>query len=371
MTPPLTKSSDANPTIGIDARTLLLMENIERGIGHYTISHLSEIFRQTPNWKFVLYREKDENGEALQKLSHFSNTALGTIGDHLRDALDLYHIPDPMTILPGYDSPLLMVPKCPVSTVFYDFITLVKRDMHLDQWEPWRTRSFLNRLKQLNHLQPAVLAISESSRNDLNRHTGFPLENITAIMAGINKAAGEYRPSETAIQSVLEKFKLRRPFFMSVGGLDGHKGFGATANGFVTLLAQAPAQFAVVGSFSDPYKEAYRKLFETNNIPGVVFTGYLSREEMACLYAAASALVFPSHYEGFGFPVLEAMAHGCPVITTNVSSLPEVAVGAAIPVNPDDASASAMAWVRLGRDPQLGKQITEKWVQNPRSLSWV
>jgi glycosyltransferase involved in cell wall biosynthesis len=96
-------------------------------------------------------------------------------------------------------------------------------------------------------------------------------------------------------------------------------------NGYVTLLSQVPAQFAVVGSFSDPYKEAYRKLFETNNIPGVVFTGYLSREEMACLYGAASALVFPSHYEGFGFPVLEAMAHGCPVITTNVSSLPEVA----------------------------------------------
>jgi hypothetical protein len=141
------KDSAAVRTIGIDARTLLLMENIERGIGHYTISHLSEIFRQTPDWKYVLYREKDENGEALQKLTQFPNVVLGTMGDQLSDSLDLYHIPDPMTILPGYDSPLLLAPKCPISTVFYDLIPLVKRDMHLDQWEPWRKRSFLNRLK--------------------------------------------------------------------------------------------------------------------------------------------------------------------------------------------------------------------------------
>jgi glycosyltransferase involved in cell wall biosynthesis len=136
------------------------------------------------------------------------------------------------------------------------------------------------------------------------------------------------------------------------------------------LLSQVPAQFAVVGSFSDPYKEAYRKLFETNNIPGVVFTGYLSREEMACLYGAASALVFPSHYEGFGFPVLEAMAHGCPVITTNVSSLPEVAGDAAILVNPDDAGAIANAMVRLVKEPGLREQMIEKGLEQSKKFSW-
>jgi glycosyltransferase involved in cell wall biosynthesis/GT2 family glycosyltransferase len=357
-------------TVGIDARTLLLMENIERGIGHYTMSHLSEIFRQTPSWKYILYREKDENSEALQKLTQYPNVTLGTMGDQLKDSLDLYHMPDPMTILPGYDSPLLLAPKCPASTVFYDLIPLVKRSMHLDQWEPWRKRSFLNRLKQLDHLKPTVLAISESTRKDLNQYANFPIEKITAIMAGINKANGQYKPSATAIGAVLDKYKLKSPFFMSVGGLDGHKGFGATANGYVALLSQVSAQFAVVGSFSDPYKEAYRKLFETNKIPGVVFTGYLSREEMACLYAAASALIFPSHYEGFGFPVLEAMAHGCPVITTNVSSLPEVAGDAAILVNPDDASAIANAMVRLVREPELRAQMIEKGLEQSKKFSW-
>lgn len=357
-------------TIGIDARTLTYSENIHRGIGHYTCNHLSEIFRLTPSWQYILYRDEGEDSEALTQLASFPNVRLGVMGEQHKDELDLYHIADPMTILQTFDSPFLLAPNVPLSGVFYDLIPLVKKDMHFDRWEPWRQKAYRRRINELLRSQAEFFAISESTRQDLHKFTGYPLDHITSIMAGINRAENVEIPSPQAIQAIRNKFKLHKPFFMSVGGLDGHKGFLATAKAYASVVGELDIQFAVVGSLNDPYKEQFRQIFEANKIPGVVFTGYLSREEMACLYAASSGLVFPSHYEGFGFPVLEAMAHSCPVITTNVSSLPEVAGDACILVPVEDDAAIAEAMRRLIREPSLRTLMVEKGLAQAATFSW-
>ncbi|MBN8547701.1 MAG: glycosyltransferase family 4 protein [Deltaproteobacteria bacterium] len=242
--------------------------------------------------------------------------------------------------------------------------------MHFDCWKDWTKIAYMRRLNELKASDVVVLSISECSRVDLHRLTEFPLERAVTIMAGINRSNLSGKPSSEALQKIKEKFGLNSPFFMSVGGLDGHKGFVATAQAYAALRSSKEFQFVVVGSFNDPYKEHYRKLFEANKIPGVVFTGYLSREEMACLYALSSGLVFPSHYEGFGFPVLEAMAHGCPVITTNVSSLPEVAGDAAILVGLDDARGIENAMRRLLDESGLRAQMSARGLQQAAKFSW-
>lgn len=362
---------DAKPLlVGIDARTLTYAETRERGIGHYTVNHLAEIFRQRPEWNFILYRNEAESSEALEKLLEHRNVRLGVMGEQNRDDLDLYHIADPMTILPGFDSPFLAAPDVPSTAVFYDLIPLVKREMHFDCWENWTKKSYLRRLSEMKRSQVIALPISECSRVDLHRLAEFPLERAVTIMAGVNRAKASGAPSPDALRQVQEKFGLNSPFFLSVGGLDGHKGFMATAQAYASLRSSRNFQFAVVGSLNDPYKASYRKLFEANKIPGVVFTGYLSREEMACLYALSSGLVFPSHYEGFGFPVLEAMAYGCPVITTKVSSLPEVAGDAGILVGVDDAKGIEEAMRRLLDEPELRAQMSKRGLEQAAKFSW-
>jgi glycosyltransferase involved in cell wall biosynthesis len=271
--------------------------------------------------------------------------------------------------LGGFDSPFLLAPQeVPLSVTFYDLIPIVKREMHFDCWEPWRKKTYSRRIEQLLASNAQVLAISECTRQDLHRFTSYPLGGITTIMAGVNRA--ETQPSEARVRQVLERFGLTSPFFMSVGGLDGHKGFVATANAYVSVVGARKVQFAVVGSFNDPNKENFRKAFDANKIPGVVFTGYLNREEMACIYAASHGLIFPSHYEGFGFPVLEAMAHGCPAITTNVSSLPEVAGDAGLLVPVDSPPAIAEAMRRLLDEPGLRGEMSRKGLAQAQNFSW-
>lgn len=357
-------------TIGIDARTLTYAETRERGIGHYTVHHLEEIFRQRPEWTFILYCNAGETSDVLEKLLHYPNVKRGVMGDQHGDELDLYHIADPMTILPGFDSPFLAAPVVPSTAVFFDLIPLVKREMHFDCWEAWTKKAYSRRLDELARSGTVVLPISECSKVDLNRLTGFPLNRAVTIMAGVNRGSLPDRPTPEAVNEVRKKFGLSSSFFLSVGGLDGHKGFLATAQAYATLRSTREFQFAVVGSLNDPYKARFREIFEANKIPSVVFTGYVSREEMTCLYAAASGLVFPSHYEGFGFPVLEAMASGCPVITTNVSSLPEVAGDAGILVGIDDAQGIQNAMRRLLEEPGLRASMSERGLAQAGKFSW-
>ncbi|MBN8551216.1 MAG: glycosyltransferase, partial [Deltaproteobacteria bacterium] len=221
--------------VGIDARTLTYAETRERGIGHYTINHLAEIFRQRPEWNFILYRNAGETSDALDKLLEHRNVRLGNMGEQHHDNLDLYHIADPMTILPGFDSPFLTAPAVPTSAVFFDLIPLVKRDMHFDCWKDWTKTAYMRRLNELKASDVVALSISECSRVDLHRLTEFPLERAVTIMAGINRSNLGGTPSSEALQRIKEKFGLHLPFFMSVGGLDGHKGFVATAQAYATL----------------------------------------------------------------------------------------------------------------------------------------
>jgi glycosyltransferase involved in cell wall biosynthesis len=102
----------------------------------------------------------------------------------------------------------------------------------------------------------------------------------------------------------------------------------------------------------------------------VTFTGYVPDEELPALYAAADALLMPSLYEGFGFPLLEAMACGTPVVCSRASSLPELAGDAALLVDPDDSEAFAAAITRLIQEPQLASTLRQRGLLHARQFTW-
>ena len=370
--PRVRPAAAGSPHIGFDMRSLGWPEISERGIGHYAINHLMALAQLLPDYRFTAYTDTPEPVAALAPLAARKNITIRCFDQIHHDIPDLQHIPDPVSMLPHYDSPFRVAPAgCPLSVLFHDMIPVVLRQLHLDHWRPGTQAAYFRRLELMKEREALVLTNSEHTRRDVHQFTNIPLDRIVAVMAGLNHRVDTNAPAPGEIAAVLQKFAVQQPFFMSVGAFDGHKDPIAMLEGFLAVQQGFPAlQLAVTGSMLDPYKVDYKRRIEEAGVRGIVFTGYLAAQELRCLYAAACGLVFPSLYEGFGFPVLEAMAHGCPVITTNVSSLPEVAGSAGVLVPPHDAGAIAAAMQRLAQDKSYRAERAAAGLEQAAKFSW-
>lgn len=160
------------------------------------------------------------------------------------------------------------------------------------------------------------------------------------------------------------------PYCFCVGRRRRHK----NTMGVVEAFARIPLSLGlhlVFGGKRDMFDEAIvRRATELGIADRLVFTGFLSNEQLAAHYSHARSLVFTSFYEGFGLPILEAMGYGCPVITSNRASMPEVAGDAAILVNPDDHDEIACAIERVHSDLCLRRELVERGRQNAKRYAW-
>ena len=362
---------DESLTIGLDIRSHSFKEVCERGIGHYAINHLRALAKLTPAWNYKLLHDGDKLPAFLEPLRDLPNMHSHKYDDVYDIDLDLLHIPDPMSMLPHLDSPFRIAPRdVPISVLMHDIIPMVLKHMHMDHWSNETKQAYMSRLSQMTLLSSVILTNSEATKNDLVNIVGIPEEKIRAVMAGLHMQHS-LPPDTRTIAAVLSKFTLSDPFFLIVGAMDPHKDPGSILGAFIGAQSVVPSlKLAIVGSLNDPYKHAFRAELEKKGISGVEFTGFVSRDELNALYATASGLAFTSVYEGFGFPVLEAMSHGCPVITTNVSSLPEVAGDAAIMVDVGDVRAIADAMIRLAKEPNYRSLLSRRGIEQAKLFSW-
>lgn len=358
--------------IGVDARTLTLEQSIERGIGHYSFSHIKAVIEAKPDWHFKLFAESREQSETmreLDKLAQFPNVEVLDVAKIREHKLDLFHIMDPMCLVESFDNPFRYTDGIKRSLVFFDLIPLCRRAEHFDRWRPLTRLAYMSRLREMRESGAHVFSISENTAKDLQLHAGIDRERMSVILAGLNKSMST-APSAEQIQRVLKKFGINRNFFLTVGALDSHKNFQTTANAFVSAQSQAQMQLVLVGSMNDGAKKGLKETFAQRGINNVVFTGFVPREELECLYAAARALVYPSLYEGFGFPVLEAMAAGCPVLTSDVTSIPEVAGDAAIMLPPGDVRGFAEAMIMLCKDDVMYRRLVTNGKIQAGKFTW-
>jgi len=364
--------ADGRIHIGFDMRSMAYPEVFERGIGHYAVNHLRALAELLPEYRFTMFTESDEPVVPLLPLAELPNVQMCCYDDLPLDPPDLYHIPDPVSMLPHYDSPFRLAPPGrPLSALFHDLIPLILHELHSDLWAPCTRAAYFTRLDQMRRSNALILTNSEHTRKDLHEHTSIPLERIVAVMAGLNQKKYDGPPSAAEISAVLARYHLTQPFFMSVGALDEHKNPISMFEAFFETQRQIPSLcLAIVGSLRDPFKAAYKKRIEELGGRGVVFCGFVPSDDLRCLYASSAGLVFPSLYEGFGFPVLEAMANSCPVITTNVSSIPEVAGDACVLVPPKDSTAIHRAMLRLANDREFRENRTAAGLQQAARFSW-
>jgi glycosyltransferase involved in cell wall biosynthesis len=233
----------------------------------------------------------------------------------------------------------------------------------------WRVRTMLSRLVPGSLARASrVIAVSEWTKQDLVRRYGVPPEKIAvtheAPPPGFRRLADP--------QSLRLPAGVREPFVLAVGNLEPRKNLVRLIEAFAVVVEQHgfSGQLVLVGKAhmraGDAQKTAHQRRIESH----VAFTGYVSHDDLTLLYNRASLFVYPSLYEGFGLPPLEAMACGCPVVASNVTALPEVLGDAALLVNPLSVEELAQAMASVLNRPELAASLREKGAQRAASYSW-
>jgi len=266
--------------------------------------------------------------------------------------------------VPSHVLPLVHPPRC-VATV-HDLGYLYYPQAHT----PW-ARRYLRWSTAFNASSAAhVIADSEATRRDLVRHCGTSPDKVTVVYPGRDPAFVPVRDAGE-INSVLARYQITSAYVLSVGTLHPRKNLAVVLDAVAGLARRGvDVHWVIAGKKGWQYELLFARMRELGLETRVHFVGYVPTADLPALLSGASAFALPSLYEGFGFPVLEAMACGTPVLCSNVSSLPEVAGGAALLLDPRDVSQWANALSRVMEDQMLRRDLVERGFQQVARFSW-
>ncbi len=249
----------------------------------------------------------------------------------------------------------------------YDLSFVTYPEFHL----PANVEHCLHGTKLAIDRADALIAISESTRRELIDAMGAPPERI--VVTPLASDPRLRRVSEpTRLAAVQRRYDLPERFVLFLGALEPRKNVVRLLEAFAALAATLRREFPLVvagaqGWLNDPVREHARKLGLGESVR---FPGYIDPGDVAALYSLATVFAYPSLWEGFGLPVLEAMACATPVLTSSVSSLPEVAGDAAVLVPPTDVDAIAAGLGRLLENGALRADLSERGRRRAAQFSW-
>jgi glycosyltransferase involved in cell wall biosynthesis len=283
---------------------------------------------------------------------------------------DVYHILDHShATLAGSIDPARTVVTC------FDIIPLLYMKGIVDvPYKPWVLRSFLKRIEAMRRCAK-VLCVSESTRNDLITHAGFTEEQLSIIPIGLEDDFQPLPPGGMSLEDEQVDFAerhrldLRRSYILQVGTRNRYKNTPIVLEVLAKLKTVMPdvALLRVGADFFDDEKEMLERL----GLGGDVFhLGRVSEEDLRAAYRFAKALHFPSMYEGFGWPVIEAMASGCPVLASDRASLPEVVGDLEYTIDPDDIENQTERLHRLIVDSAYRDAAIRHGIKRASSFSW-
>ena len=351
--------------IAIDVRKLH-----DYGIGTYVRNLLRELARQDSSTEYVLLCRPEDSGtvsrlgpnfraikERMQPYSMLEQVTVPL--DLRREGVDLFHAPH--YVLP----PLV---GCRSVVTIHDCIHLM-----FPQYLPNRLAWAYARASMwvATHHSDRVLTVSEASKRDILRFYQVPPEKIEVIHNGIDERFWT-APSEEDVIRVRERYQLTDPFLLYAGNIKPHKNLERVIDAFYRLRCSGfpDLRLLIIGHEISRYATLRRAVHRYQLHKYVRFLGFVPDETLAVLYRLASVFVFPSLYEGFGLPPLEAMASGTPVVASNVSSLPEVAGDAALLVDPEDPEAIAGAVHMLLTDRTLREELRQRGLARARTFTW-
>jgi glycosyltransferase involved in cell wall biosynthesis len=342
------------------------------GLGRYAESLTRALVAVHPD-RYALFYNRERGIELLPGLEHMltRTVALGYkpwrmlvwLGQLARVGFD--------NLLPGaglfHATEHLLLPLRSIPTVLtvHDLIF-----RHLPAHHKPLNRWYLNLTMPLYCRRAThVIAISECTRRDLTAAYGIPPEKVTVIYEA---AAPRFRvqPPE-AVAAVRARYGLPDRYLLFVGTIEPRKNLTRLLAAFETIHAEGLSDgLVIVGKRGWLYGDFFARLEKSPAQDAVLCPGYVPDEDLPAVYAGAQGLVFPSLYEGFGLPVLEAMACGTPVVASNASSIPEVGGDATLYFDPPDVEAMVEAIRRLLRDTDLQDHMRVRGLAQAAGFSW-
>lgn len=353
------------------------------GIGRYAAELVRALRRCAPTLEIVLlnpypssphplYREFDSYPlpqlRLLPVAASLGNWTLHRAALELK--LDILH--DPCGVAPF----LIPTRRYKRVTTVHDAVPFI-----YPRTQPLLTRAVFHTLvKAARFTADAVLTVSEAAARDLASHARIPKHKLFVTPNGgpyMAPLAHSELPETDAAR--LAALGICAPYLLYVGALHPRKNLARVIAAFAALKARcAEARLVIVGPPSWGAHEIFKHVLSASQgglegggcNSGVSFTGFVSDEELRCLYKGARALVFPSLYEGFGLPALEAMAYGTPVLSSNVSSLPEVVGDAGLLVDPLSTEAILEAMYRLWTEKDLRNVLAARGLKQAQHFTW-
>jgi len=358
--------------IGIDCRTILDIHNGElAGVGHYTYFLIKKLLEQDKeNQYFLFFYNKDIHVKEFEQSNvqavYFPlvkyRKFLPFIYNHIivPCVLGLYH-------LDIYHNPANVIP------LFYvkrSVITIHDLAIYRNsKWFPsgqWFSKNFLVPLSIRKAKK--IIAVSENTRNDLINIFKIDPEKIKVIYEGV----GFYKVLVDEIKPI-EKFRNLGRYFLYVGTLEPRKNLVRSIRAFAEFLKQSEDKdykFVIAGHKGWKYEEIFTTITELNLGDKIQYVGYVSLEEKIYLIKNAFCFIFASLYEGFGLPILEAMYLGVPIITSNVSSIPEIIIDNAILVDPYNIHEIANGMLKVSSSEILRASLVEKGKRLSQNYRW-
>ncbi len=360
--------------IGIDCRTILNPKIGERaGVGHYTYYLVKNLLKLDKRNEYVLYfdwrvQDTREFEQKNIKIKHFPfsqyNKFLPFAYSHMlitaylmKEGLDIFH--SPITSLP------LTYPKKSIVTV-HD-LAIYKNPA----WFPGQIFSTKLLVPQSLKKADRIIAVSQSTKKDLKEIFNVPDKKIRVVYEGavVNKIPVKSKDLDSLI-----KFKIGSKYVLFIGTLEPRKNLISLVRAFKIFLDASPThsayQLILAGASGYKSEDIFSAIKSERLSKQVKCIGYVTQNQKIELLKKAVCFAFPSSYEGFGLPVLEAMALGTPVITSNVSSMPEVAGKAALLVDPEKEQDIARALQRLLEDKKLQDSLKQKGLEQAKKFSW-
>lgn len=369
-------SSRAGARIGINAQKLSTTESYRAaGTSRYVFNLLRELRAMDTPERFVAYLGESEIPPSLGPTARFAPRAsrLPTGSATLRILWEQLRLPhllrhDEITLFHGAVNALPLSWRGPSVVTILD-LTFLRMPEAFGR----ANRTYLRSMVRLaSRRADRVITISEATRKDVIRLLGTPPGRVVTVHCGVD---ARFTPTEDAgaIALLRERYNLPQEFILYLGTIEPRKNLVRLIDAYTELRERGLTDWPLVLAGGRGWGEEaiLERAALSDASQSIRFVGFVPEGEIPLWYNAAALFVYPSEYEGFGLPVLEALACGTPAIASNSSSLPEVAGNAAVLVDPTDVDAIADGMQRLIEDPSLRSHLATEGPQRARFFSWA
>jgi len=367
--------------IGIDIRCLA--DGKRTGVEEYTMTLLSGLFEQFPENEYVLFFNAwkkytpdfswaTKYPNVTIRVFHFPNKVLNFFLwyfrfpklDRLIGGADIFFLPNLNFCAVSQKTKLVVTAHDLSFELFPDTFSLKRRLWH-----------FFVHFRSLVRRADRVIAVSESTKNDLIDYYTLSERKIDVVHSGKGEQFSVMSRNDTNLIRVQEKYHLPYKFILSLSTFEPRKNIPALISAFDALMdMNHPTlnkyKLVIAGTRGWKYRETFQAIKNSRHRENILVIGFIDPEDKSALYNLASLFVYPSFYEGFGFPPLEAMACGVPVIASHSSSLPEIVGSAGILIDPYRPDELFQAMKQMLIDPELMQTLHEQSKAQADIFQW-